>query len=316
MTFPDDDVTGDNPEQERLQALHARLEVRSRVLQAIRSFFHEHQFIEVDTPVRLPCPALELHIDAEPSGDAFLRTSPELHMKRLLASGMERIFQLGPCFRQGERGRLHHPEYTMLEWYRVGADYIDILADTRRLMAFVAREVLGSGDLVRGDRKIALDSGWHLVSISDAFLEFAGWDPVKAYDPDRFDRDLVEEVEPNLPTDAPVVLKDYPAEAAALSRRKKDRPEVAERWELYVDGLELANAYSELTDAGEQRARFEACVGQRRELGREVYPLDQDFLQALESGLPSCGGIALGVDRLVMLLSGADSLDEVIAFRE
>ncbi len=293
-----------------------RLRARSKILRAIREFFSQRDFIEVETPVRLPAPALELHIDAEPSGDQFLRTSPELHMKRLLAGGVPRIVQMGPCFRRGERGALHNPEYTMLEWYRSHADYVDILADAKALIAFVAQDVLGSTDIQFRGRPIALLPVWETITVAEAFRQFAGWDPTEAFDADRFDLDLVDKVEPQLPRDVPVVLKDYPVEAAALSRRRDGTPPVAERWELYIGGLELANAYSELIDPAEQRARFEECRRRREALGKPVYPLDEPFLAAMEKGVPPCAGIALGVDRLVMLLTDAASLDDVMAFRE
>jgi lysyl-tRNA synthetase class 2 len=290
------------------------LQTRSRLLQALRRFFTDRGFVEVETPVRIATPALELHIDAEPAGKAFLRTSPELHMKRLLAEGCERIFQVGPCFRRGEAGPLHSPEYTMLEWYRADADYMDILVDAKALMSAVCREVIGTERVSRGGTQIEIMPVWDCWTVADAFVRFAGWDPVAAYDADRFDLDLVDKVEPRLAHDRPVVLKDYPAQAAALARCRDERPPIAERWELYVGGLELANAFTELTDPVEQRARFEACAAARAAAGREVYPLDEAFLAALRSGLPPCAGAALGVDRLAMLLAGADRIDEVRAF--
>lgn len=294
--------------------MQAALHIRSRLLHALRSFFHERGFVEVETPVRLAAPALELHIDAEPAGDHWLRTSPELHMKRLLADGLENIFQLGPCFRRGERGDRHHPEYTMLEWYRARADYTDILADTKALISYCAQAVLGRADLVYRGQQIALLPRWERIPVADAFQRWAGWNPATHWDAERFDLDLVEKVEPNLPRDVPVVLTDYPTPAAALARRKPSDASVAERWELYIGGLELANAYSELTDPAEQRARFESCARERRALGKEVYPLDEAFLSALEK-MPPAGGIALGVDRLAMLFADAATLDEVMAFR-
>ena len=299
----------------RLSALRPAMEIRAKVLAAIRSFFNAREFIEVETPIRLRAPALELHIDAEPSGEAFLRTSPELHMKRLLAAGYPRIYQLGACFRRGERGARHNPEYTMLEWYRSHAGYAEILADTKALIAHVATAVRGSTDIVYQGASIALLPIWERITVRDAFLQFAGWDPVKQFDPDRFDLDMVDKVEPQLLHNVPVVLTDYPVEAAALAKCKDGQPPVAERWELYIGGLELANAYSELTDPVEQRRRFEACAEMRRALGKSVYPLDEAFLEALEK-MPPSGGIALGVDRLVMLMADAATLDEVMAFRE
>ena len=286
------------------------------MLRGIRTFFHDHSFLEVETPVRLPAPALEEHIDAEPSGDHFLRTSPELHMKRLLAAGYDRIFQLGPCFRRGEQGRLHHPEYTMLEWYRADANYLDILGDTKRLIAFLADEVLGTTRIMHQGLAIELMPIWEWTTVAEAFTLHAGWDPTAGFDADRFDLDVVEKVEPGLPKHVPVILSDYPAEAAALARRKPDNPRVAERWELFIGGLELANAYSELTDAEEQRRRFEECARRRKTAGRPVYPMDEEFLAALQAGMPPCGGIALGVDRLVMLFADAASLEDVTAFLE
>lgn len=289
--------------------------IRSSVLRAIREFFFRKEFIEVETPVRLRAPALETHIDAEESGDHWLRTSPELHMKRLLAEGFTKIWQMGPCFRRGEQGRLHNPEYTMLEWYRADADYIDILADTKSLIAFVAQEVSRSTDLTYNGQKIELLPRWQIFTVRDAFIQFADWDPVKNWDEERFNLDLVEKVEPQLPRDVPVILKDYPAPAGALARKKPDDPAVAERWELYLGGIEIANAYSELTDAAEQRARFIESANQRDAMGKEVYPLDEKFLKSLET-MPPAGGIALGVDRLVMLLADAYGIDEVISFCE
>ncbi|VGO14506.1 Elongation factor P--(R)-beta-lysine ligase [Pontiella desulfatans] len=276
------------------------IRLRDALMRRMRAFFHERGFVEVETPVRLETPCMELHIDAEPSGDHFLRTSPEIFHKQLLAAGHERIFEVGKCFRRGERGALHHPEYTMLEWYRAHADYMGILEETKALVSAVWND--GPVD-------------WRILTVSEAFLEYAGWDPVGNYDEDRFDLDLVEKVEPAIKAiGGAVVLKDVPVEAAALSRRKAGNPLVAERWELYIEGIELANAYSELTDPVEQRARFEACAKQRKAMGKEVYPIDEAFISAL-GNMPPSGGVALGVDRLLMLMAGARSLDAVLPFR-
>ncbi len=293
-------------ENARLQALQPVLAWRSRALHVLRDWFSSEGFIEVETPVRIPAPALEPHIDAESSGAGFLRTSPELHMKRLLAAGYPKIFQIGPCFRRGERGDRHNPEYTMLEWYRANADYLDILQDTETLISRLATHL--PHPLPRAP--------WPRFTVEDLFMRHAGWNPVEAYDAGRFERDLVTRIEPTLPRDTPVFVMDYPAAAAALSRRKPGRETVAERFELYIAGLEIANAFSELTDPVEQRLRFERCAEDRRAAGHDVYPLDEAFLSALSAGMPPSGGIALGVDRLMMALLGKDSLDAVIPFRE
>lgn len=283
--------------------------MRSRIHLGIREFFAAENFIEVETPVRLPAPALETHIDAEPSGDYFLRTSPELHMKRLIAAGYERIFQLGPCFRKGERGDRHHPEYTMLEWYRVGVNYLDILSDTKALVRRLSSVIGYAGG-------IDFHADWLVISVSDAFSKWAGWNPARHFNTERFDLDLVEKVEPALPRDQAVILIDYPIEAGAFARRKPGSPHLAERWELYVGGVEIANTYTELIDTDEQIARFQAAATERSRMGKPVYPLDEKFIEAMRRGLPPCAGIALGLDRLLMVLAGASSLDDVIAFRE
>jgi len=301
-----------NADLDALRGRRPALERRARIVAAIRAFFAGRGFLEVDTPVRLRAPALEEHIDAEPSGGAFLRTSPELHLKRLLAAGYERVFQVGPCFRRGERGTRHHPEFTMLEWYRADADYEDLLRDARDLVAAAAAAAAAAG----AAPPPPVAAPWRVLTVAEAFVRHAGWDPTAAWDADRFDLDLVDRVEPALPRDAPVVLRDYPAPAAALARLKPGDPRVAERWELYLEGVEIANAYSELTDAAEQRERFERCARERAARGRAVYPLDEDFLAALASGLPPCAGAALGVDRLVMVLTGARALADVTAFQE
>lgn len=287
------------------------LEARSRILQSIRSFFAARDFVEVETATRLAEPANELHIDAIAAEDQFLRTSPELQMKRLLAAGLERIYQVGPCFRSCEYGHLHRPEFTLLEWYRRDSDYRDILDDTRALLRHVTRAIHGRLSCDWQGAAIDIGAEWHILTVDEAFSRFAGWDPVTDYDADRFDVDLVGKVEPSLPRDRPVVLIDYPVEAAALARcRRGTSPPVAERWELYVGGIELANAYSELIDPREQRRRFETCRSGRESAGRRAYPIDEAFLADL-GRLPPCGGIALGVDRLVMVLTGLQDIGRV-----
>lgn len=291
------------------------LEKRARLYDAIRRFFRERDFLEVETPVRLPVNAPETHIDAIPAGTGWLRTSPELAMKRLLAAGHEKLVQLAPCFREGEVGRWHHPEFMLLEWYRANAGYIDILADTKVLLATLALELRGTTDITWQGAPLSLAQElWEKRTVSEAFIEHAGWNPALQFDPDRFDLDLVTLVEPALATDHPVILIDYPAPLAALARRKPDDPARAERWELYLGGVEIANAYSELTDPTEQRTRFEEANALRQKRGAQPYPLDESFIAALEH-MSASGGIALGVDRLLMILVDADSLDGVLPFR-
>jgi lysyl-tRNA synthetase class 2 len=301
-------------EREVLAAKREHLELRARVLQSARLFFLEQGFLEVQTPVLASELAPELHIEPISAGEhGLLITSPELHMKRLLASGYERIFQISPAFRKGERGRRHHPEFTILEWYRAGADYSALQHDCRMLLTAVCKATARWPGWIYQKRWLEADGEWQCFSVCAAFRRFAGWNPKTEADESRFDTDLVEKVEPHLGFPRPCILKDYPANQAVLARLKPGNQSVAERFELYWAGIELANGFSELTDAREQRRRFEAVLEQRRRLGCPPYPLPETFLDSMEH-LPSCAGIAFGIDRLVMLLADADSLDQVVAF--
>jgi lysyl-tRNA synthetase class 2 len=287
--------------------------LRAATLRAVRAFFDDLGFIEVVTPTRLATPALEEHIDAVPAGGAWLRTSPELQMKQLVQQGHHRIYQLGPCFRADEYGVRHRCEFTMLEWYWAPADYEQLRRQTEALIRHVVTQVLGTPVMPRGDRQIAVDGPAEVITVETAFAEYANCTPAEAIAADRFELDLVEKVEPRLGCTRPTFLIDYPASLAALARvRADDDPPVAERWELYVDGIELANAYSELTDPVEQRRRFEACAAARRDGGRIDYGVDEDFLGALAAGMPATAGCALGIDRLLMLLAGVHDIGEVI----
>jgi len=292
------------------------LKVRSRLLQATRHFFLSRNYLEVETPVRIQAPALEDYIDAEESGSYYLRTSPELHMKRLLACGTERIFQTGPCFRKGEKGTLHNPEFTMLEWYCTGSDYMDVLEETKQLLCFTAKEVTGSTIIRHRGLTVDLNSEWQIYSVSEIYKLLAGWDPVLNFEADRFDLDMIEKIEPYFMKTVPCVLKDYPEQVAALARRSNKNASTAERWEVYVCGVELANAFGELTDPAEQKERFLECARKRKNNGRKVYPVDEAFIKALEKGIPECSGVALGFDRWMMLLSGEPSIEKVRIFQE
>jgi len=296
-----------------LAAKRPYLEMRSRILHGLRLFFVSRGFLEVQTPVRTPAPAPERHIDPVESEGWFLNTSPELYMKRLLAAGYSRIFQMGPVFRKGERGSRHHPEFTLLEWYRAGDDYTALKDDCRELLRFLCRELDRYPEFTFGETPLRVDGPWPDVTVRQAFRRYAGWDPVEEEDPDRFDLDLVEKVEPRLGFPTPVFLSDYPRREAALARIKPSDPTVAERFELYWAGIELANGFSELTDRREQEERFLETLRQRREAGLATPPLPRRFLESLDH-LHQAAGIALGVDRLVMILSDAPDLDQVVAF--
>ncbi len=291
-----------------------RLEARARIVRAVRAFFWARGYVEVETPHRVPTVIPESHIDPVPSDGWFLHTSPEACMKRLMAAGLGRIFQICRCWRAGERGRLHLPEFTLLEWYRQGADYRDLMGECEELFLAVAN-ALGKGtELTYRGRRVDLTPPWPRIPLDRAFREHAGVGPETALSRGTFDELLVTRVEPALASmEKPVFLYDYPLEQGALARRRPDRPDRVERFELYAGGLELANAFSELNDPAEQEERFRKERETRARAGRLVTPLPGRFLRDLDR-LPECAGIALGIDRLVMLFTGAGSIDEVVAF--
>jgi len=322
----------------------ALLQARAVALAALRRFFAERDFLEVETPLLVPSPGLELHLDAVAAGGSYLITSPEYQMKRLLAAGFERIYQVCKCFRAGERGPHHASEFTMVEWYRGFAEIDDIVRDTEELVAEVVRAVAsapgdapGAAPVARvAGRSIDVSPPWPRMTVRDAMrawagVEVAGDEPAQvlvaavraagiavaegtAWD-DAFFAAFLARVDPALAAlERPVILEDWPAPLAALARRKPDDPRTALRFEAYVGGIELANAFGELTCPIEQRARFEHDQATRRERGRPVYPIDDKLIAALAEGLPPSAGIALGFDRLVMLTTGAAAIDDVLTF--
>jgi len=281
---------------------------RARIVQAIRAFFVAQKFLEVETPQRIPGNAPEPHIDAVPSGDWWLHTSPELAMKRLLAAGFAHLFQICRVWRESERGGRHLPEFTLLEWYRVDSDYRTLMSDCESLLA----TLIPDGKLIWQGQRIDFRPPWRRLTVAEAFDQYASQSMHEALEQDSFDELLVNEIEPALGMD-PVFLYDYPLEHAALAKTRQDNPRVAERFELYVAGVELANAFSELCDPKEQRARFARDEQLRREAGKAAIPLPEKFLDEVGQ-LNAAAGIALGIDRLVMLLCDCTTLDEVVAF--
>jgi lysyl-tRNA synthetase class 2 len=295
----------------------ANLQARGELLRKLRAFFHERGFLEVETPLVAREVIPELHIEPlRLATGEFLQASPELYMKRLLAAGATAIFQVTRSFRAGERGQLHNPEFTIVEWYRVGDD---MQAGIDLLDALV-QAMLGTPPATR-------------TSYAEAFELHAGISPHtatldelarQASPPagiDHASRDewlnllLATKVEPQLGRDWPEILYHYPASQASLAKTTRDAAghEVAERFELYYRGIELANGFHELTDATEQRRRFEAVNTARNADGRAVLPIPESLLAALAHGLPDCSGCALGFDRLAMLASGAYSIDDVMS---
>lgn len=286
-----------------------RLHTRAAFFRVLRSFFYQHDFLEVDTPVRQPVLIPETNIQPPASEDWLLQTSPELCMKRLLALGAGRIFQICPCFRRGERGRLHSEEFLMLEWYRRAADYHQLMRDCEELIRTV------SGGLAEADcfAGIDLSGRWPQITVAEAFARFSPVPLERALEEGSFDEVMVEDIEPRLGLQQPYFLCDYPAEMASLARRSPADLQVAERFELYIRGVEVANGFSELADAQEQRQRFTQEIEHiKAQWGRQA-AMPEQFLAALPS-MGEAAGIALGVDRLLMLALNKTTLEDVQTF--
>jgi lysyl-tRNA synthetase class 2 len=307
----------------------AALEARGRIARAVRVWFEGEGFLEVETPARVPSPGQEVHLDAFAAGGGrWLITSPEYHMKRLVAAGLDRIVQIGKAWRAGESGPHHQPEFTLVEWYRADAPLERIAQDCEALLGVAARAAgrdpaaLGLGApfarttvraLLREHAGIDVagdESAAELGEKARAAGVFVG--AAEAWD-DLFFQIFLERVEPALARGGPTFVFDWPAPLGALARRKPSDPRVCERFELYAGGLELANAFGELTDAAEQRARFADEARLRATRGKTVYPVDERLLAALPA-MPPTAGVALGFDRLVMLVLGARDIRDVVAF--
>jgi len=319
---------------------------RGRITAAIRRWFEARDFVEVETPAVQVSPGNEAHLHAfatEAVGIAgdrqplYLRTSPEFAAKKLLAAGEPRIFELARVWRNRERGPLHHPEFTLLEWYRAGEGYETLMADCARLLLLAAEAAETKTLSFRGQSLDPADEP-ERITLAEAFVRFARIDLLSTVEAsgatdraalaasaagqgirvaaddtwaDVFSRVLVEKIEPRLGRDRATILCEYPVSEAALARPKASDPRVAERFELYACGVELANCFGELTDAAEQRRRFEAEMAEKQRVYGERYPLDEDFLAAL-ARMPEASGGALGLDRLVMLATGASRIEQVL----
>lgn len=320
------------------------LSARQTVVRSIRAFFDAGGFYEVETPSLQIAPGMEPHIHAfrttllNPERDReqilYLHTSPEFAMKKLLVAGLPKIYQICHVFRNAEGSRLHSPEFSMIEWYRANAGYREIMDDCVGLLRSVAR-TLNIKTYRYRDMSADPFADWEMISVAEAFQKYAGIDLISYLPPsalmfgekvkvlglhtapddtfeDLFYRVMGKVIEPKLGQGRPTILYDYPVQMAALSRPKPEDPRFAERFELYVCGVELANAFGELTNAKVQRERFIADMDLKQKIYGERWPVDEDFLAALEHGMPESGGIALGVDRLVMLATGADDIKQVL----
>jgi lysyl-tRNA synthetase class 2 len=319
------------------------LEARGAIIKEIRRFFDGDGFLEVETPILQICPVIDAHIrafgtdlrcvDGQISRKLYLHTSPEFAMKKLMVAGLSKIYQICHVFRNGEDTARHSPEFTMIEWYRTNADYNDIMSDCEGLLRACAK-ISGISHFRHKNFECDPFADIERITVREAFIKYAGFDladylddvdgfrdrvyasgirvaPDDAWD-DLFFRVMDSKIEPVLGMGRPTFICDYPIAMASLSKPKTDDPRFAERFELYVCGIELANAFSELTDAAEQRRRYHIEMDIKEKYYGERYPLDEDFIAALEHGMPQSGGIALGVDRLVMLCTAADNIDKVL----
>ncbi|MBF0278185.1 MAG: EF-P lysine aminoacylase GenX [SAR324 cluster bacterium] len=316
-----------------------RLKQRHKLIRFIRSYFDQNDFLEVDTPLLVKAASPENQLDPFAAGDNFLITSPEFQMKRMLVGGFEKIYQITSCFRDNEVGRFHNPEFTMLEWYRAYDCLNSLVRDLEGIFDHFARfsSQVQQNILQFGPSRILLNSPWERRSVAELFDRHLGLDiePVqtaaefKELAVSKGFRDLVENVpdqyeqvffrlwdrfESQLGLEVPLLVYDWPMPLASFAQRRGDRLEVAERMEMYIAGIELANGYGELTDADEQRLRFEKNLEERKSDEKVAIPLDHTFLESIASGMPPSAGMALGIDRLAMLFTGAQEIRDVMCF--
>lgn len=335
-------------------ALWERYFIREKVLTAIRTFFYNRQFHEVETPELIGRPPAESYLEVfettlldrnRTPKKAYLSTSPEVPLKKLIVAGIGNCYSITKSFRNMEtQSNLHNPEFTILEWYRVGANYMDIMKDCEELLLFINTYLLRSSEtksmrnthqLTYQGTRVDLSAPWQRITISEAFGrwakihfdEFLHFDSAKKIAKHKgyrvenhttwealFNQIFLNEIEPHLGKGKPTVVYDFPAVMGALARKKKSDPRYAERFEFYIEGLELGDCYSELTDWKEQQERFEFELKEIDRLGKTAYDYDHNFIDALKVGLPDCSGIAVGVDRLVMLYANAKTIQDTLFF--
>ena len=286
------------------QKIHI-LKKRAEIISAIRSFFENQNFIEVETPLKTPAPLPEQNIDALKCGEFYLATSPEPYMKQLLAYGLNKIFQITKCFRNGETGDRHNVEFSMLEWYREDADYLSLIDDVKNLLDFICDKVDCS----------KISSDFEIISLDDAWKKFTGKPLDDVPDGFEFDKTMIEKIEPGLNSNMLTVITDFPACFSPMCKQKNDNPYRAERLEIYFNGIELGNGCTEQIDKEIQIKRLRDEQLAREQMGKDVYPWPSQFVDSLDY-MPPSAGMALGIDRLIMILCGVDNIGDVIGFTE
>ncbi len=323
---------------------------REKIVDAIRHFFKSQEFLEVDTPLLVKSPGTEpylevfattlLDFERHPT-PAYLLTSPEYALKKLLVTGIPKLFSICKSFRNAEGLSFkHNPEFTIMEWYRTHADYTDIMKDCEQLFVAIARtldttQIGPTTSWTYQGKMYDLTPPWERISVAEAFFSYCGIDVDTLLDERKlkeagkkrgfsvestttweqvYNQFLLNDIEPHFGVDHPTIIYDFPVSQASLAKKKDSDPRFAERFEFYVAGIEMGNAFSELTDAEEQRSRFESELNERAILGKTAYQLDEDYLEAIKAGLPPTGGIAVGIDRIVMFFADAPQISDVVVF--
>lgn len=320
------------------------LSIRSDILRLIRNFFYAENFIEIESPLLVPSPGLEVHLEGLKIENQpyYLITSPEYQLKRLLSGGLQKIYSLGKVFRGDETGNMHNPEFTMLEWYRAFSNWSELVQDVESICFKLAQFIHGTPQVMIDNKIYDLTPPWPQLSVSQAFKDYANIDltgaesvqelsqkiAVQGFDvpngsifwSDLFFSVFVNEIEPKLAEYKtgdffrPVVLHDWPLPLCALAQKKPENSNFVERFEAYIGGIELCNGFGELTNADEQKQRLLKDIQERKQRGLPVYPIDEKFLLALKEGIPHSSGVAMGVDRLIMLLLGVSTIEDVLPF--
>jgi lysyl-tRNA synthetase class 2 len=321
------------------------LKKREQILDAIRVFFKSDGFLEIDSPLMVKSPGMEPYLevfetklldDQGHSERAFLLTSPEYALKKLLVAGIPKLFSICKSFRNGEgKSRKHNPEFSIMEWYRTHAGYREIMADCENLFLHLAKTMGGSSQWRYQGKVYDLSTPWERLSVAEAFQRYCGIDTETLLDEEKllqkgkergfsvtgettweqiYNQFFLNDIEPHFGVDRPTIIYDFPASQASLSKKKPEDSRFAERFEFYIAGIEMGNAFSELTDSEEQLRRFEIEKAERKALGKVMYDIDMDYIEALRAGLPATGGIAVGIDRIVMFFADAPTIQDIMVF--
>ena len=287
--------------------------LRTHIIQEIRRYFEQHYFLEVDTPIRIPVNAPEQYVDPIYSEDWVLQTSPETCMKRLLAHGWNRIFQMCKCFRQEEYGQYHLPEFTMLEWYETHITTRELMQTTQQLLSYLCHQITNGSTLVYQGHAIDFAPPFDTYTVADLFKEYSFISMEEAVATDRFDEEMGMLIAPQLGYSKPVFVTKYPLYQSVLAAADPANPDLADRFELYIAGMEISNGCTELTNKETQTNRFRAEIDLRTSLGKPAQPMPEEFLKDMSTLLP-CAGNALGVDRLCMLFANVSAIQDIIFF--